>query len=89
MNVKIAHLKTRSTSGSWINYVVFDAKSTNADNDGLLYKLTLAARNSGLQVDQSALAFKLGNNVHFHGDKNLTSFLSENGIPKWTHQLAV
>lgn len=85
----MAHLRERSTSGGWINFAVFDAKSTAGDNDGLLYKLTLAARASGLQVDQSALAFQSGSRTNFFGDKKLVSYLSNGWTPHWTHSIDV
>lgn len=89
MKINVAHLRERSTSGGWINFAIFDAKSTNGDNDGLLFQLTQAARANGLQVDQSALAYKSGGKIQFYGDKNLVSYLSKGWIPKWTHTLDV
>jgi len=85
MKIKMAHLRERSTTGGWINFAVFDAKSTSGDNACLLRQLTMAARANGLQVDQSALAFKSGGRIQFYGDKNLVSYLSKGLIPKWTH----
>ncbi|MFQ2603573.1 hypothetical protein ACK30G_11960 [Aeromonas caviae] len=89
MKINMAHLRERSTSGGWISFAVFDAKSTTGDNDGLLYLLTQAARANGLQVDQSALAFKSGNQIKFYGDKNLVSYLSNGWYPQWTHTIDV
>lgn len=89
MKINMAHLRERSTSGGWINFAVFDAKSTNGDNDGLLIQLTQAARANGLQVDQSAIAYKSGGKIQFYGDKNLVSYLSKGWIPQWTHTLDV
>lgn len=60
MKIKLAHLRERSTGGGWINFAVFDAKSTSGDNAALLSQLTKIARASGLRVDQSALAYKSG-----------------------------
>ena len=54
MRINMAHLRERSTSGGWINFAVFDAKSTAGDNAGLFHQLTMAARANGLRVDQSA-----------------------------------
>jgi len=71
MKINMAHLRERSTGGGWINFAVFDARSTTGDNDGLLYQLTQAARASGLRVDQSALAYKSGGRIQFYGDRNL------------------
>ena len=89
MKINMAHLRERSTGGGWINFAVFDARSTTGDNDGLLYQLTQAARASGLRVDQSALAYKSGGRIQFYGDRNLVNFLSKNWIPQWTHTIYV
>lgn len=87
--INLAHLRERSTSGGWINFVVFEAKSTTGDNDGVLYDLTQAARAQGLAVDQSALAFTVGGRVRFYGDPNLVAYLSKRGVPRWTHKISV
>lgn len=89
MKIEMAHLRERSTTGGWINFAVFNARSTNNDNDGLLYQLTQQALASGLAVDQSALAYKSGGRLRFYGDKNLVDYLSKNWIPHWTHSINV
>lgn len=89
MKVKMAHLRERSTTGGWINFAVFDAKSTTGDNAAVLHQLTQAARGAGLKVDQSALAFSSGGRVQFYGDKNLVSYLAKSWVPNWTHTLDV
>lgn len=89
MKINMAHLRERSTSGGWINFVVFDAKSTSGNNDGLLYQLTQAARAHGLQVDQAALAFQSGGRIQFYGNKNLVSYLAKGWAPYWTHTIDV
>jgi hypothetical protein len=89
MKIKMAHLKERATSGGWINFAVFEARSTTGDNAGLLHQLTVAARASGLAVDQSALAFTSGGRLQFFGDKNLISYLSKGWAPQWTHTIDV
>ncbi|TVO32108.1 hypothetical protein [Vibrio algivorus] len=89
MQINMAHLRERSTSGGWINFAVFDAKSTNGNNDELLYQLTQSARGNGLKIDQSALAFSSGGRTQFYGDRNLVSYLSKRGVPRWTHKLDV
>lgn len=89
MKINMAHLRERSTAGGWIHFAVFDARSTNGDNDGLLHQLTLATRANRLQVDQSALAFKSGSRLRFYGDKNLISYLSKGWTPRWTHTIDV
>lgn len=89
MKVSLAHLRERSTSGGWINFAVFDAKSTNGDNNSLLRLLTRAARNAGLKVDQSALAYQVNGRVQFYGDSNLVNYLSRSGVSHWTHTIDV
>lgn len=87
MRINLAHLRERSTSGGWINFAVFDAKSTSGDNGGLLRQLTLAARAAGLRVDQSALAFQAGSQIRYFGDKNLVDYLAKGWLPQWTHTI--
>lgn len=89
MKVNMAHLRERSTTGGWIDFAIFDAKSTSGDNAGLLYQLTQAARANGLKVDQSALAFRSGSQIKFYGDKNLVSYLSKGWYPQWTHTIDI
>lgn len=46
MNVNLAHLRERSHSGGWINFAVFDVRSssgTREDNTRLLAQLTAKA----------------------------------------------
>lgn len=89
MKVSLAHLRERSTSGGWIDFAVFDAKSTSGDNNTLLCQLTIAARNAGLKVDQSALAYQVNGRVQFYGDRNLVDYLSRSGVSHWTHTIDV
>jgi hypothetical protein len=89
MRINMAHLRERSTSGGWINFAVFDAKSISGDNAALLDQLTAAARANGLKVDQSALAFRSGGRIQFYGDKNLVSYLAKGWIPNWTHTIDI
>lgn len=90
MNVKLAHLRERSRSGGWINFAVFDARSssgTRDDNSRLLTQLTAKARSANLRVDQSALAFMSGDRVQFFGSPPLVEYLSKSGLPGWTHTI--
>lgn len=90
MKINVAHLRERSTSGGWINFAVFDARSSSGsstDNANLLSQLAAKARMSGLQVDQSALAYSQGGQIRFYGDKNLVNYLSQNFVPQWTHTI--
>ncbi|GIU17742.1 hypothetical protein [Shewanella glacialipiscicola] len=87
--INMAHLSERSTSGSKINFAVFEAKPTSGNNAALLHQLTQAARASGLRVDQSALAYKLGSRVMFEGDPNLVKYLAKGWYPQWTHSISI
>jgi len=90
MKINMAHIRENSTSGGWINFAVFDARSnsgSDSDNATLLAQLTGRARASGLKVDQSALAYSHGGHVRFYGTKNLVDYLSRSGLPSWTHQI--
>lgn len=90
MNVKLAHLRERAHSGGWINFAVFEARSssgTRDDNARLLAQLTARARSANLQVDQSALAFVSGGRVQFFGSPPLVEYLSKSGLPGWTHTI--
>lgn len=89
MKINLAHLRERSTSGGWINFAVFDAKSSSGDsgNGTLLAQLTARARVSGLKVDQSALAYNSNGQIRFYGAKTLVDYLSRSGVPGWTHTI--
>lgn len=90
MQINVAHLRERATSGGWIDFAVFDAKSSSgsdADNAELLHQLTVKAQAAGLRVDQSALAYRQNGRNRFYGSKNLVDYLSRHGVPRWTHKI--
>ena len=87
MKVNLAHIRERSTNGSWIDFVVFDAKSTTNNNSQLLSQLSSKARASGLKVDKSALAYNKHGRLEFYGTKDLVQYLSKSGLPSWTHTI--
>jgi hypothetical protein len=90
VRVNFAHIRHPAQSGGWINFAVFDARSTSGTQSGnaaLLGQLTAQARANRLQVDQSALAFTEHGRIKFFGDKSLVDFLSRNGLPRWTHHI--
>ena len=89
MKINMAHLQERSRIGGYINFAIFDAKSTSNNNSGLLNQLTQKARANGLKVDQSALAYHEHGRTKFFGDKNLVNYLSNNFYNQWTHTLDV
>ena len=90
MRVNLAHLREHARSGGWINFAVFEARSSsgsNEDNARLLAQLTAKAKNANLRVDQSALAFMSGSRIQFFGSPPLVEYLSKNGLPSWTHSI--
>ncbi|WP_175836804.1 hypothetical protein [Burkholderia anthina] len=90
MKINMAHLRERARSGGWINFAVFDARSSSGsdtDNAQVLADLTMRARAANLRVDQSALAFSSGGRICFYGDRTLVEYLSNAGVPRWTHQI--
>lgn len=92
MRISFAHLRQQARGGGWINFAVFDARSSSGsreDNSHLLAELTAKARASSLRVDQSALAFGAGRQIQFFGSPPLVDFLSKAGLPRWTHSMDV
>lgn len=87
MKIKMAHLREHALGGGWGNFAVFDAESLSGHNRDLLEQLTNKARNSGLQIDQSALAYTSGGQIHFYGDPKLVDYLAKNWHPVWTHTI--
>ena len=92
MQINLAHLRERSTTGTPIDFAVFDARSnsgTQSDNSRLLDQLTTKARGAGLKVDQAALAYSENGRIRFFGSKHLVENLSRSGVPGWTHTINV
>lgn len=92
MQINVAHIRERSTSGGAIDFAVFDAQSNSggdAANGTLLSQLTAKARAAGLKVDQSALTYSANGRIRFYGSKNLVDYLSHRGVPGWTHTIDV
>lgn len=90
MRVNLAHLREHARSGGWINFAVFEARSSSGSNDDnarLLAQLTAKAKNANLRVDQSALAFMSGSRIQFFGSPPLVEYLSNIGLPGWTHTI--
>jgi len=90
MRINFAHLRERSTTGGWINFAVFDARSnsgSDSDNAAILAQLTLRAKAAGFKIDQSALAFDEHGQLKFYGSKNLVNYLANNWLPQWTHYI--
>lgn len=90
MQISLAHIRERSTTGGYIDFAVFDAhatSNTSSANADVLSRLTAKARLAGLKVDQSALAFVENGRVKFYGSKNLVEYLSQSGLPQWTHSI--
>ncbi len=92
MQINFAHLREQSTTGGWINFAVFEARSTSGGdsaNAQTLAQLTSQARMAGFRVDQSALAFTENGRVKFYGARNLVDYLSRGWHPHWTHTITV
>jgi hypothetical protein len=92
MKVNLAHLRESARSGGWINFAIFDARSssgTHDDNARLLAQLAAKARAANLRIDQAALAFASGGRVQFFGSPPLVDYLSNRGVPGWTHTIDV
>lgn len=90
MKINMAHLRERGRNGRWIDFAVFEAKSTTGtdhDNSEVLSDLTAKARNSGLKIDQSALAYAKNGRIMYFGSKHLVDYLSTNWTPQWTHKI--
>ena len=59
MKINLAHIRERAQSGGWVNFAVFDARSSSGasdDNGRLLAQLTAKARGANLRVDRERLA---------------------------------
>lgn len=92
MRVNLAHLREHARSGGWVNFAVFDARSssgTRDDNARLLAQLAAKARASNLRIDQAALAYRSGGQLQFFGSPSLVDYLSSSGVPGWTHTIDV
>ena len=91
IKINLAHIRERAQSGGgWVNFAVFDARSSSGardDNARLLAQPTAKARGANLRVDQSALAFMSGSRLQFYGSPPLVNYLSESGLPGWTHSI--
>ena len=75
-----------------INVAVFQADArthANSDRKTLLADLTMKARQSGLRVQKSALAYNNYGNVEFLGTPDLVQFLANGGFYRlrWTHEI--
>lgn len=92
MRINFAHIRERSTTGGWIDFAVFEARSaqgTDTGNSAVLGDLTIKARRAGYKVDKSALAFRENGKLTFYGSKDLVQYLSRRGLPRWTHSMNV
>lgn len=87
MKVKLTHLHTQG-----IDFAVFDADAridSDAARANVLRELTVAARNAGLKIDKSALAFVRLGKIQFYGTPDLVNYLANQGLPCWTHTITV
>lgn len=84
MQINFAHLRARASNGGDINFAVFEARAnsnTDVARSSVLADLTERARNSGLRVDQSALAFNENGRIKCFGSKHLVDYLSHRCVP--------
>ena len=75
-----------------LDVAIFHANArsnTQGGRDALLAQLTTSARAEGLRVTKSALAYRAGSGVRFHGTPDLVRYLAGSGAPSPTHQLSV
>lgn len=92
MKIGLAHGCDRSATGDLIDFIVFEAdvrSGMDGDRAELLLDLTNRARSEGLNVVKSALAFRENGRIMFYGTPDLVEYLSNNGVPRWTHYLNV
>ena len=84
MQIRLAHLHDQG-----IDFAVFDADAvarTTAARAALLAQLTRTARESGLRIQKSALAFNENGVLRFCGAPDLVDYLvSIGGVSRWTH----
>jgi len=88
MRINFAHIRERAVSGGYVDFAVFDARSTSgseAANAEILASLTAKARLAGYKIDQSALAFAEHGRLKFYGTKPLVDYLSKGWLPRWTN----
>ena len=84
-SIQLAHLSIQG-----ISVAVFAANgrhNTDASRAQALAELTARARNQGLRVDKSALAYRTGSRTQFYGTPDLVRYLAGSGVPRWTHRL--
>jgi len=90
MKINFSHVRERAVNGGWVNFVVFatDARVPSS-RPQVLAELTSRVRRQNLRVDQSALAFTENGTLKFFGDRHLVDYLSDCGLPQWTHEIDV
>lgn len=83
MRIRLAHLQDQG-----IHFAVFAADAVNHTDSGranVLADLTHKARQTGLRVDKSALAFTQNGHPTYYGTPDLVQYLARWGVPRWTH----
>jgi hypothetical protein len=87
MRINFAHINIHG-----LNVAVFDAKPT-VDSDAargqLLNDLANRARRLNLRVEKAALAYEEFGRIKFYGNIDLVNYLSNAGLPNWTHWMDV
>lgn len=85
MSIPVAHLNIQG-----FDVAIFAARpnmDTASACAAALEQLTARARNVGLKVDKSALAYSYGSGVRYYGTPDLVRYLQNNGVAHWTHAL--
>lgn len=88
--IELAHIRERTVNGGHIDFAVFNADAASNTDEGrsrLLAQLTMRARNAGLRVNASALAYEEFGRIKFYGSRNVVDYLAKSGLPHWNRTL--
>lgn len=92
MRIDLAHLREQSTTGQWVDFAVFFAK-TNEDTDEargtLLSQLIVAANQADRRVEAGALVYEQYNQIRWWGHPFVVDYLNKRGVPRPTHSIEV
>jgi hypothetical protein len=92
MKINFAHGQGQFPDGNLRDYVVFEVNAssgTDSDREELLLKLAVRARALGLNIDKSALIYRVDGQVKFYGAPDIVTYLSKQRYPQWTHYLDI
>jgi hypothetical protein len=63
--------------------------NTESSRADALAQLTECAREQGLRVQKSALAYRQGSRNCYYGTPDLVDYLATHGVSRWTHNIRV